>query len=53
MADLRVRIDDDVGKQPHVITQPAVVADVVSAQQGRAGTHGDTFTDHAMRADVR
>ena len=52
MADLGVRINDDVGKQPHVVAEPAVVRDVVATEQGRACADLDALPNHATRTDM-
>ena len=53
VADAGLRVNDDVGKQAHVIADLAVPAEVVAAQQHGASAQFGPRANHAVRPDVR
>ena len=51
-ADLRARVEHDVGEEFGVLTDDAVVAEVVAAEQHCAGFDPAVFADDAVGPDV-
>src|SRR5579871_1796876 len=53
MANLGLRVDDDIGEQTCVVANLAVVTDVIPAQKCGTRAQSHTGADHAVRPDMR